>query len=270
MHPIIFLWAHPRSMSTAIERIMRERGDLNCLHEPFLHYYYAKNTNKSLAYFDPDNAYPDSYQQTRELILKQAKTGPVFAKDMSYYLLDDLLADSAFFKRITHCFLIRDQRRAIASYYKLDPGISLEEIGLESQWQHFQAAQQAGLNPLVVEAEAIQADPQGIIGQLWSALGLDFQGQAFSWNQGSTPADWQYVKGWHQQASQSVGIQTETPEQQQLAVAEFEKAVNEAPFLQDYLHHHLPAYRQLKQRSISATASDPDTTPDSDLDEEEM
>ena len=23
MHPVIFLWAHPRSMSTAIERIMR-------------------------------------------------------------------------------------------------------------------------------------------------------------------------------------------------------------------------------------------------------
>lgn len=42
MNPIIFLWAHPRSMSTAIERIMRERGDFDCLHEPFLHYYYLQ------------------------------------------------------------------------------------------------------------------------------------------------------------------------------------------------------------------------------------
>ncbi|MCO5125978.1 MAG: hypothetical protein M9957_01250 [Rhodobacteraceae bacterium] len=40
-HPIIAMWSHPRSMSTAIERIMRERGDLDCLHEPFMYDYCA-------------------------------------------------------------------------------------------------------------------------------------------------------------------------------------------------------------------------------------
>jgi hypothetical protein len=40
MNPIIFLWAHPRSMSTAIER-----GDFDCLHEPFLRYYYLECVN---------------------------------------------------------------------------------------------------------------------------------------------------------------------------------------------------------------------------------
>jgi hypothetical protein len=45
MNPIIFLWAHPRSMSTAIERVMREGGDLDCLHEPFLRYYYLERVN---------------------------------------------------------------------------------------------------------------------------------------------------------------------------------------------------------------------------------
>jgi hypothetical protein len=39
MHPLIALWSHPRSMSTAIERVMRERGDLDCAHEPFLYDY---------------------------------------------------------------------------------------------------------------------------------------------------------------------------------------------------------------------------------------
>ncbi|MDH3659971.1 MAG: hypothetical protein OEU92_08075 [Alphaproteobacteria bacterium] len=41
MFPIIALWCHPRSMSTAIERIMRERGDCRCFHEPFLYDYYV-------------------------------------------------------------------------------------------------------------------------------------------------------------------------------------------------------------------------------------
>ena len=38
MNPITFIWAHPRPMSTAIELVLRERGDLDCLHEPLLHY----------------------------------------------------------------------------------------------------------------------------------------------------------------------------------------------------------------------------------------
>ncbi len=54
MNPVIFLWAHPRSMSTAIERIMRERGDFDCLHEPFLHYYYLQKTRKSLRHFNDE------------------------------------------------------------------------------------------------------------------------------------------------------------------------------------------------------------------------
>ena len=69
MNPIIFLWAHPRSMSTALERIMRERGDLNCLHAPFLHYYYQHRTNKPLPHFERRVDHPDSYEETRDYIL---------------------------------------------------------------------------------------------------------------------------------------------------------------------------------------------------------
>jgi hypothetical protein len=48
MNHINFLWAHPGSMSTAIERVTRERGDLGCLHEPFMRYYYPERVNKPL------------------------------------------------------------------------------------------------------------------------------------------------------------------------------------------------------------------------------
>jgi len=42
-------------MSTAIERIMRERGDLECLHEPFQHYYYLQKTTRQLAHFNVEH-----------------------------------------------------------------------------------------------------------------------------------------------------------------------------------------------------------------------
>jgi hypothetical protein len=31
-----WLWAHPRSRSTALERMMMERGDVTVLHEPLV------------------------------------------------------------------------------------------------------------------------------------------------------------------------------------------------------------------------------------------
>jgi hypothetical protein len=75
-------------MSTAIERIMRERGDFDCLHEPFLHYYYLERSGgKPLPHFDTEQDHPQSYADTRDLILQRAEKAPLFAKDMSYYVM---------------------------------------------------------------------------------------------------------------------------------------------------------------------------------------
>jgi hypothetical protein len=92
MHPIIILWAHPRSMSTAIERIMRDRGDFDCLHEPFLHYYYLEPSGgKPLPHFDSEQDHPVGYAETRDMILQRAEQAPVFAKDMSYYVVPEIM-----------------------------------------------------------------------------------------------------------------------------------------------------------------------------------
>ena len=40
MYKIVALWAVPRSTSTAFEWMMRQRGDIDCLHEPFGEAWY--------------------------------------------------------------------------------------------------------------------------------------------------------------------------------------------------------------------------------------
>ena len=37
----VALWAVPRSISTAFERVFVERGDFEVFHEPFSAYYYS-------------------------------------------------------------------------------------------------------------------------------------------------------------------------------------------------------------------------------------
>lgn len=256
MNPIIMLWAHPRSMSTAIERVMRERGDFDCLHEPFLHYYYLEKSGRTLPYFEGEVEHPSSYAATREMILAQAEQGPVFGKDMAYYVMPELLDDVDFCRRIRHCFLLRDPLRAILSYYRLDPDFALDEVGFEAQWRLFDGLRALGIeDSVVLEAEAVQRDPAGMIGRFWRSLGLEYVSEALHWKQGEIPSDWQYVEGWHESVSASSGIQPPADDDDGPG-AEFARACQQTPALRQYLEHHRPFYQRLQRFSIARDDSD--------------
>lgn len=244
-HPIIALWSHPRSMSTAFERIMRARGDLDCLHEPFMYDYYVNRSTRQMPHFDAMDEHPKSYEAIRDMILARAERGPVFFKDMSYYVMPHMLADTAFFARVTHSFLVRDPRASILSYAKLDPAMLLDEIGLEAQWRHAEAVTaRTGTAPAVVRSEAVQADPAGQMARYWRAVGLASRPEALHWND-PAPADWQQVQGWHGEVMSSSTIRPITAEQQARTEAEFGRLVSAEPRFADYLAHHLPFYQRL-------------------------
>jgi len=236
---------------------MRERGDFDCLHEPFLHYYYLERSGKKLRHFDDEKNHPTSYADTRDMILQRAETAPIFSKDMSYYVIPELLEDIDFCRRVRHCFLIRNPLRSIMSYYKLDNQVTLDEIGLEAQWRHFDGLRKLGIdNSVVLEAEAVQAHPAKAMRHFWQALDLDYSERALSWEQGSTPRDWQYVQGWHQSVSDSQGIRQSSALEAEQARLEFEQLCAQAPDLRNFLQHHLVYYHRLKAHSISRAAND--------------
>ena len=72
MHPIIALWTHPRSISTAFERVMMERKDFTILHEPFSYLYYVHHERATISqqYVDPDH--PTDYASIKSLIAQAA------------------------------------------------------------------------------------------------------------------------------------------------------------------------------------------------------
>lgn len=251
MHPIIALWAHPRSMSTAVERIMRERGDLICMHEPFLYDYYLGRKIRVLPHFEPEPGTPTLYEDIRDSIVEAAERGPVFFKDMSYYVMPRILEDVGFAQRLTHCFLIRNPWAAIASYYRLDSEVTSDEIGLLAQWAQFQGLETLlGRAPLVMESEAIQADSRAMMTAVWQQLGLAYREEAFSWNAEEVPQDWQQVGGWHGKVSESGGIRAPSGDAREAAEARFNALAQAAPKLRSYLDAHLPAYEALQARAF--------------------
>lgn len=250
-YPIIVMWSHPRSMSTAVERIMRERGDLACLHEPFMYDYYVHRQVRVMPHFDLEPERPQSYEDIRDHILRLGDEGPVFVKDMSYYVMPRILDDRAFCARITSCFLIRDPLAAILSYHKLDPDLTLEEIGIEAQWRHFDGLRQmTGTAPAVLASEDIRADARGIVGKLWNAVGLPANDGAFEW-QSETPGDWQQVSGWHGDVTSSASIQPLDADEAARKADEFARRAAADPRLRPLLDHHEPFFRKLRAHRLA-------------------
>ena len=72
MNNIIALWAHPRSMSTSVERSFRERGDCACHHEPFMYFHYLVKFGTPYPGFDPENERPRDLHQIAEMLISKA------------------------------------------------------------------------------------------------------------------------------------------------------------------------------------------------------
>ena len=233
------LWCHPRSVSTAFERIMRERGDLSVLHEPFMYHHYLTSTDRLFPEFTPDPGHPETYADIRAMILEKARTAPVFFKDMAYYVADALPQDAAFAGQMSHAFLLRDPVEAALSYARLDPDFTCLELGHEAQHRLYQALLAMGHTPLVLTADQLRDAPQRTLQRYWTHVGLEFAEHAFTWDN-RVPEGWQSVKGWHREVLQSGAIHRPKSAD---AAAELAKLGGRYA---EYAAHHAPFYAQMR------------------------
>ena len=216
---------------------MLERGDLATLHEPFLYLYYVHDARKRLPHLDVDPRRPTSYEAIRAMILDTASTRPVFVKDMCYYVKDRIHDDVDFIRRMSSTFLVRDPAQSIPSYYRLDPGVTLEEIGCEAQYRCFERfGDVTGQTPLVVDAQDLVEDPAGTLRAYCRALELPFMPHALAWD-AELPEAWRDVGAWHADLAASTGIVPSRPSDR--------PGLDAAPHLRGYYEHHLPFFTKM-------------------------
>lgn len=228
---------------------MRERGDMSCHHEPFMYDYYVHRKIREMPYFEIEEDRPQSYQDIRNMLLRDAEDCDVFFKDMSYYVMPRILEDAEFSSRISNCFLIRNPVASILSYFKLDNEVTLDEIGLEAQWKHCQGLLDKGIEPIVIEAESVQNNPRQVLASAWERIGVSNEEKAFDW-QDEKPADWGQVSGWHQDVLGSDGIAAVDPDALEKKRNEFKQLAEQNSKLRKYLDHHLPYYEKLKALAL--------------------
>ncbi len=235
----VALWAVPRSISTAFERVFVERDDFEIFHEPFSASYYYSEERLSDRYSNVEPKAEHNYQNVLASILKPSKKR-VFVKDMAYHAKG--LIDPEFVSNFANTFIIRDPKYVISSLYRMWPDFTIEEAGFKQLYRLFRYATEANPDDVVViDAMTFSENPVGIVAAYCEYLNIPFQPDSLLWE----PADvqeWERWHRWHHKAQQSTGI---------------ERAERKDPTLPDELQEAyercLPYYYQLAARAIPGT-----------------
>lgn len=239
MHQIVALWTHPRSLSTALERVVIERGDFEVIHEPFSVVYYQHEQRAAAVHSELAEDLPVDYTSVRNRILKAAESRPVFFKDMCYHCCEHLERDPAFLKRTRNVFLIRDPGPAIASHFAMNPDVTVDEIGYEKQAMVFEMARAIDRTiPLVLNAECLQRNPAETLRLLWEFAEVADCPEALQWQAGHR-AEWDTWKAWHADAASSTHI---APRK-----TSYPDTVDNNSVLRGFDNHHRPFYEALHQ-----------------------
>jgi hypothetical protein len=235
--PVIVLWAHSRSASTAFGRMMIERGDVAVLHEPFL----ALTQGEAVTLPTADGAIARSGRELVEGLAAAGRERPVFVKEVLDYRYGYVFGHPGELAWMTHTFLVRHPRQAISSHYAMKPTVTCPEIGYERLWELFKLLWSAsGRRPLVIRSEDLLRDPAAVVRAYCEAVGLPFLPGALHWEPADRP-EWQRHRAWHLDAIRSSGFTS-----YQNA---YPATVENHPVLRSFYDHHYPFYQRIVEHA---------------------
>ena len=246
MHKIVALWAVPRSTSTAFEWMMRQRGDLDCLHEPFGEAWYQgedplwprfQEGDKTTAGLTLESVWDD--------IKAKAEQGPVFIKDFPHYI--NHMWDAEFLSHFTHAFLIRDPAKTLTSLYARWPDFDKLKVGFPEQRALYDLVMALnGSAPPVVDSDDLLENPHGMTAAFCEAVGIPFIESALTWEAGGDPSEHSWWDGgsFHANLAQSTGL---TPQKRKYVDLE-----NTPDRVKRVYRRMMPHYQHLYQNRLSA------------------
>jgi sulfate adenylyltransferase len=233
----VALWAVPRSISTAFERVFVERDDFEVLHEPFSASYYYGEDRLSDRFADAEPKAEYGFERVAEDVFRPREER-VFLKDMAYHAKK--LLSPEFASRFVNTFIVRDPKYVLMSLYKMWPDFTLEETGYEDLYKMFRYATDAGEEVAVVDAMTFTENPAGVLAAYCEHLQVPFTAGSLTWESRDVKR-WDNWEGWHADAEESTGIKPATRRDPELP-AELEEAYEYClPYYYELAAHAIPS-----------------------------
>lgn len=203
----INIWSSPRNISTAFMYSFAQRQDTTVVDEPLYAHYLSKT--------DSEAGHPG----TEEVLIAQQNDGErvvdsvvfgdyptpvVLFKQMTHHLIH---LDWSFMLRTENVMLIRNPREIIASYAKVIPNPTMQDIGVEKQLEVFDFLSQHQKLNAVVDARELLLNPASVLSQLCERLDLGFDAHMLQWTPGPRPEDGVWAKYWYSKVHCSSGFE---------------------------------------------------------------
>lgn len=208
----IAMWSGPRNISTALMRAFENRDDCAVVDEPFYGVYLRDTGIDHPGREEILRSMDCNWQSVARTLCETAPDdcSVFYQKHMTQHIVPAM--DMAFTESLTNCFLIREPRRIIASYVRVRPEFTLEELGFPQQLALFErlcAAQ--GKPPTVIDSTVILTNPRRSLEVLCAALNIPFSQRMLSWPAGRRDSDGVWAPHWYASVEASRGF--ERPEE---------------------------------------------------------
>jgi hypothetical protein len=244
MTRLLALWGAPRTISTAFERMMRERGDHEVVFEPFAaHYYFSADRRSSRFDGEVEPQPSHDFEAILDRLEVTSRRQPVFIKDMAYHVVHR--ADEELLATFQHTFIVRHPRFALVSLARIWPDFTDEEAGFAPLRRLFElVADRDGHPPPVIDGEDLLADPARVVAAWCDAVGLSYSPEALSWDAGRAE-DWGRWSRWTSEVERSQGLPVEpTPPRDP------DDVQVDDPRLEEAIERCLPHYEHLARHAL--------------------
>lgn len=252
-HKIQMMLTIPRTVSTAFEKSMMVRGDHKVFHEPYdTSYFFHKGNHEFLTQLPPQEFIEaKNYAEVKALIYRHAEQRPVYFKDMIWCIEDEVLNDDTLFEDhdVIVTILIRDPARAIESWYE-----ELTAVGVLNEPDVFrydalvkfaEKYQQVRKEwPIIIEAEDLCSDPEGVMQAFCRQAGIRYMPQALSWDTGM-PEEWKPLSNWHRDAANSKKFHALKRDKEKPTFSKIPASY--IPKLEAICEQQMPFYEKLRQ-----------------------
>ena len=199
------MWSGPRNISTAMMRAFENRADTAVVDEPFYAAYLHSTGADHPARETVIRSQPTDWRAVAAALCSESPAPIWYQKHMTQHILADM--DLGFTEQLQNCFLIREPRRIIASYARIRPQFSLEELGFPQQERLFaRECERLGTVPPVLDSALTLADPPAVLGELCARLGIPFDNAMLAWPAGPRDSDGVWAPHWYASVWQSTGF----------------------------------------------------------------
>lgn len=202
----ICLWSGPRTISTALMYSFAQRADTTVVDEPLYAHYlrvtpadrYHPGADEVLASMDSDGE-----RVVRDVVLGPYPTPVVFFKQMTHHLVD---LDLGFLDRVVNVILTRHPADMIRSYAAVVDAPVPEDTGYPQNAALLAELRRRALDVVVLDSTRTLEDPESVLTQLCSRIGIDFDPAMLSWPAGPRPEDGVWASHWYASVHRSTGF----------------------------------------------------------------